>query len=365
MALKVGIVGCGKIADGHVEEIQKMPELARIVGVCDREPIMAEQIAMRYGLAYHTTDVDRLLAEQKPDVLHITTPPASHLPLARQAMDAGCHVYVEKPMTLSLADTKALVAHAEKTKKKVTIGYTYLFDPPALEMRALIREGVLGDIVHVESFYGYNLAGAYGSAILGDPNHWVLKLPGQLLHNNIDHLLNKLLEFIEADEPKIVAHGLVRRASRFGDIRDAMLDELRLLMHDGRTTAYGTFSSHARPAGHFARVYGTKNTAHVDYIARTVTLEASGSLPSAIGRLVPAFEMAARFARAGARNVGRFARSEFHFFSGLSYLIRAFYESILNDGPPPISTRDIVRISWMLDEIFRQLREAAREEVAR
>lgn len=358
MSLKIGIVGCGKIADGHVEEIQKLPELARVVGVCDREPIMAEQIAMRYGIGYHTSDVDRLLAEQKPDVLHITTPPASHLPLARQAIDAGCHVYVEKPMTLSLADTKALVEHAEKAKKKVTIGYTYLFDPPALEMRRLISEGLLGEIVHVESFYGYNLSGAYGAAILGDPNHWVLRLPGQLLHNNIDHLLNKVLEFVDEDEPSLVARGSVRRKTRFGDARDAMFDELRLLIDGARTTVYGTFSSHIRPAGHFARVYGTKNTAHVDYLARTVTLESSGSLPSAIGRLVPAFEMAAQFAKAGARNVGKFARSEFHFFSGLSYLIRAFYESILNDGPLPISTRDIIRVSAMLDEIFRQLRSA-------
>lgn len=359
MTLKIGIVGCGKIADGHVEEIQKMPALARVVGVCDREPIMAEQIAMRYGLDYHTHDVERLLSERRPDVLHITTPPGSHLALAKRAIDAGCHVYVEKPMTLSLADTRELVAHAEAAKKKITIGYTYLFDPPALEMRALIQEGALGEIVHVESFYGYNLAGAYGSAILADPDHWVLKLPGQLLHNNIDHLLNKVLEFVDEDEPSLTARGFVRRTTRFGDARDAMHDELRLLIDGARTTVYGTFSSHIRPAGHFARVYGTKNTAHVDYVARTVTLESSGSLPSAIGRLVPAFEMAARFARAGARNVGKFARSEFHFFSGLHYLIRAYYESILDDAPPPISARDIVRVSAMLDEIFRQLRATA------
>jgi predicted dehydrogenase len=363
MSLKVGIVGCGKIADGHVEEVQKVPELAHVVGVCDREPIMAEQLAMRYGLDYHTSDVERLLSERKPDVLHITTPPGSHLSLATRAIDAGCHVYVEKPITLSAAETKALVAQGEKSKKKLTVGYTYLFDPPALEMRALIREGVLGDIVHVESMYGYNLAGAYGAAILGDPDHWVLKLPGQLLHNNIDHLLNKTLEFLEDDEPTIVAMGSVRRSVRFGDTRDSMLDELRLMARDGRggVTVYGTFSSHIRPAGHFTRVYGTKNTCHVDYVARTVTLESSGSLPSAIGRLVPAFEMAAQYTKAGARNVGKFMRSEFHFFSGLGHLIRAFYTSIVEDGPPPIPHRDIVRVSVMLDEIFRQLQsEGAR-----
>src|SRR5213078_4418801 len=106
--LRVGIVGCGKIADGHVEEIQKMPERARVVAVCDLEILMAEQIALRYGIAAHYDSFEKLLVVEKPDVVHITTPPGSHLPLAKMAMDAGAHVYVEKPLTLNHADSKKL-----------------------------------------------------------------------------------------------------------------------------------------------------------------------------------------------------------------------------------------------------------------
>ncbi len=355
MSLRVGVVGCGKIADGHVEEIGKMPEVARVVGVCDIEPIMAEQIAMRYRLEYFTDDYEKLLGECRPDVVHITTPPASHLALATRALEAGAHVFVEKPLTLSHADSQKLVSCAEKAKRVLSIGYTYLFDPPALEMRELLQRGALGDVVHVETFFGYNLAGPFGAAILSDPAHWVHRLPGQLFHNNIDHLLNKAVEFVEEDAPKITALGQVRRSSRFGDARDRMLDELRLMVHGARTTVYGTFSSHIRPTSHYARVFGTRNTAHVDYIARTVTLETAAKLPSAIGRLVPPFEMAAQFANAGMRNATKFAKSEFHFFSGLNHLFRAFYGSILEGSPPPISYRDILRISAWMDDIFHQL----------
>ncbi len=357
MSLKVAIVGCGKIADGHVEEIAKMPDLARVVGVCDREPLMAEQLAARYGIARHTDDFAKLLLETKPDVVHITTPPGSHLPLALMAMQAGCHVYVEKPLTLAHPESLRLIEHAETSKKKITVGYTYLFDPPALDMRELLRSGEIGEVVHVESFFGYNLDGQFGKAILGDPDHWVLKLPGQLLHNNIDHLLNKAVEFLADDvaTPRVTAFGSVRRPARFGDARDTMIDELRLVIQGSRTTVYGTFSSHIRPAAHFVRVYGTKNTAHVDYTMRTVTLDVAPTLPSAIGRLVPAFEQGARFVKAGAKNVMRFGRSEFHFFSGLNYLFQAFYRSILDGTPPPIPYRDILRVSAMLDDIFQQL----------
>src|ERR1700679_2014101 len=168
MPLKIAIVGCGKIADGHIEEIQKMPATATVVAVADLELLMAEQIAVRYGIPAFYDDLDTLLSREKPDVVHITTPPGSHLALAIKGIDAGSHVYVEKPLTLDYAGSKRLVDHANRAGKQLTVGYSYLFDPPALAMRELMAQGALGDAVHVESFYGYNLGGPFGAAIMGD-----------------------------------------------------------------------------------------------------------------------------------------------------------------------------------------------------
>jgi predicted dehydrogenase len=367
MTLKVAIVGCGKIADGHVEEIKKMPERATVVAACDLELLMAEQLAVRYGIPRHYDDLDRLLAAERPDVVHITTPPGSHLPLATKAIDAGAHVYVEKPLTLSYPDSKRLVDHAVRAKKKLTIGYSYLFDPPALAMRDLVREGVLGEAVHVDTFYGYNLAGPFGAAILGDGSHWVHRLPGKLFHNNLDHLLYKLPEFMGDDGGddllsgvKISATGYLRRPERFGDARDDMLDELRFSIVTPKVSAFGTFSSHIKPTGHFARVYGTKNTLFVDYVMRSVTLDAQTKLPSAIGRLVPAFDQGLQYLREGGKNLARFIKSDFHYFSGLNRLFGMFYDSIVDDGDPPIPYRDILRIAAMMDEIFRQVPQDGR-----
>jgi predicted dehydrogenase len=358
MALKIAIVGCGKIADGHVEEILKMPEVARVVAVCDLEILMAEQVALRYGIPNFYDSFDRMIGSEKPDVVHITTPPQSHLSLAIAAIDAGCHVYVEKPFTLNAADAQKLITHAEQAGRKVTIGYSYLFEPPALAMHSLIEAGELGEIVHVEVFFGYNLAGPFGSAILGDAGHWVHRLPGKLIHNNIDHILYRITELMDDERPKVSAFASVRRQSRIGDSRDQMQDELRMVIEGARTTAYGTFSSHIRPPNYFVRVCGTKNTVHVDYANRTVTLQGGAGLPSAIGRLVPAFEQALKFATEGGKNVMRFAHSDFHFFFGLNQIISRFYKSINEGAPLPVSYRDILRISWMIDEVVRQMNGA-------
>jgi len=130
----------------------------------------------------------------------------------------------------------------------------------------------------------------------------------------------------------------------------------------GPVSVYGTFSSHIKPTGHFARVYGTKNTLHVDYLMRTVTLDAQSSLPSAIGRLAPAFTQGVQFLREGGKNLMRFAKSDFHYFSGMNRLFAMFYESIASGGPPPIPYRDILRIAAMMDEIFRQVPQQGRPQ---
>lgn len=354
MKLKVAIVGCGKIADGHVGELQKMSDVD-IVGVCDREVLMAEQLAMRFGIARFTDDFAELLASARPDVVHITTPPQSHVALARQAIDAGSHVYVEKPLALDHATATELVSHARTQGRRITVGHSFAFDPPALVMRKLIAEGVLGDPVHVESYFGYNLTGPFGATILGDPRHWVHALPGKLFHNNIDHMLNKITEFIVDERPEVSAHGWVQRPHLFGDTRDQMMDELRVVIRGKSVSGVGTFTSHVSPVSHFARVYGTRNIIHVDYNIRTVVVENGVRLPSAIGRLTPAFGRGWSYYKEGGRNIFRFARSRVQFFAGMNMLMRRFYASIRADADPPIATDDMLRMTALMDDIFTQL----------
>jgi len=101
-------------------------------------------------------------------VVHITTPPKSHLPLSRLALDAGCHIYVEKPLALNHGDAKALIDAVATAGRKMTIGYTYLFDPRRWKMRAAIESVCWARWFTWKSWFGYNLAGQFGSAILGD-----------------------------------------------------------------------------------------------------------------------------------------------------------------------------------------------------
>jgi predicted dehydrogenase len=349
--LRVAVVGCGKAAENHVAEIQKLAG-ASIVAVCDAEPLMAEQLAVRYGVRQHYSDMDALLDAERPDVVHIATPPESHLPLAVRAMDAGCHVFVEKPLTLCYADSRTLVAYATRCDRKLTIGYGYYFDPIARALRDAISRGALGEPVHIESFLGYSLAGQFGSAVLADGEHWVHRLPGKLIHNVIDHLLNKIAGFL-SDQATVHARAWQHAASRHR--ASSMPDELRLMFVDTSVSAFATFTAQAQPLAHFLNVYGTKNSARLDFETGTMTFGSSSVLPGPFGRLSRTFGQSSQYFRQGTGNVLRLVRSDYHALAGLNFLIDAFYESIRQDAPVPIAYEDILRVAAMTDAVFAQL----------
>ena len=118
--LKVAIIGCGKIADRHAEQIRLVAD-CEIVGVCDNEELMAKQLQERLGVPAYFTDVRDLLDKAKPDVAHITTPPQSHYPLGKICLEAGCNVYIEKPFTVELSQAEELIAIAEHRNLKATV----------------------------------------------------------------------------------------------------------------------------------------------------------------------------------------------------------------------------------------------------
>ena len=351
--LNIGIVGCGKIADGHIEEIQKLG-CARVLAVCDLEPLLAEQLAVRYSVPHRYTDFDCMLSEHRLDVIHVAAPPQSHLTLAQKAAEAGCHVFLEKPLALTSTDGQRLIECLQQAGRKMTINYWYNFESPALALKEFVSKGNLGDPIHIESYYGYDLAGGFGQALLSDDRHWVHQLPGKLFQNIIDHAINKITPFLPDEPVEIIA-----RAYRLRNLKDnrtdGVLDELRVMILAGGVSAYVTFSSHARPVGHFMRVYGTKNTVHIDFALRSMSVQEKQTVPSALGRLLPPFKSSWQSWRQAAKNVREFSGSRFQFFAGMNRLMSLFYDSILHDTPVPIPYTEILRVSQIMDEIFAQV----------
>lgn len=353
--LKVAIVGCGKIADAHAAQIRRLAG-CEIVGVCDREPLMAKQLYERFPVKRWFTDFTELLSQARPDVVHITTPPESHFNLARVCLEQGCHVYVEKPFTPDAKQAEHLLELAGERRLKLTVGHNEQFSHVARRMRALVKSGYLGGIPkHMESYHGYDLRDpSYARALLGDKQHWVRRLPGKLLQNLISHGIARIAEFLSSDVPQVIAYGFVSSTLK-GIGETEIIDELRVIISEEETTAYFTFSSQMRPSLHEFRVFGSKNGLVLDQDHDILLRLRGEKFKSYADKFIPPVLFAKQHLGNLFSNARLFLARDFHMDSGMKYLIEAFYHSIREGTPVPIPYREILLTARIMDLIFQQL----------
>jgi len=355
--LRVAAVGCGKAAENHVSQVVHIPDV-KLVAVCDREPLMAEQLAQRYSVPKCYADYAEMLQRERPDVVHITTPPQSHFDLTMIAFEHGCHVLVEKPMTCSHLETERLLTSAQAADRKLTVAWGYHFDPIARDMRKRIQSGALGEIVHLNSHFGYDLAGPFGQSVLADSDHWVRELPAKLIYNVADHIFNKIVEFLSG-EPALETHiwSSSNAPSGLG-----LPTEMRVLMRDGPRTATAIFSSSVRPVLHQFQVFGTRGTLSLDFASGILCAHQAPHLRGVIGSLMSGYSDAWRRLAYASKNAVGLSKGQFGHFAGLRFLFRSFYDSIRGDCPPPIPYPLILRVSTLIDRVLSQPRPAACQE---
>lgn len=354
--LRIAIVGCGKIADQHLHAMRRIPG-CEVVAACDHEILMAEQLAERFGVPACFTDMSEMLQAAAPDIVHITTPPRSHFPLAKQCLEAGCHVYLEKPFTVTAEEAEALIDLAQSRDRMITPGHNLQFTLEMLEMRRLVEGGFLGGSpVHVESHWTYSLADtSYVRPVLGNRNHWVRQLPGQLLQNIVSHGIAKLVEHLDGDTVEVIAcaHQSDELRSLGGD---EVMDELRVLLRDRNgTTAYFCFSTQIGPGLNQLRICGPGGMIVVDHASGTLQRHASKSYKSYLVYFFPPLRNSLQHFGNAWRNIVCFLRRRLYQDFGMKELIEQFYNGIRKGESPPIPYREIVLTARIMDGIFSQI----------
>ena len=318
---------------------------------------MARQLAERFGVSDCFSDVDKMLQAASPDVVHITTPPQSHFSLAKKCLESGSHVYLEKPFAITSREAESLVRLAEGRKLKITAGHNLQFTLEMLEMRRLVQEGFLGGKpVHLESHFSYSLDDVtYVGPLLGNRNHWVRRLPGQLFHNIVSHGIAKLAEFLDDDLIEVQAS-----AHQSPQLRDLggqeVLDELRVLLRDSTgTTAFFCFSTQFRPGLNELRICGPTNSLMVDNSSGSLIRQENRSCKSYLTYFVPPLVNAREHLRNACVNASNFLRRRLYQDAGMKELIERFYQSVRSGGPPPIPYREILLTARIMDEVFARI----------
>ena len=328
----------------------------KVVAVCDRELLMAEQLGERFGISACFSDLNEMLRAIAPDVVHITTPPQSHFVLATECLEAGADVYLEKPFAITAAEAEELIDLANRRGLKITVGHNYQFTLEMLKMRELVKRGALGGKPnHIESYWSYDLGDiSYVMPVLGNRSHWVRQLPGQLFHNIISHGIAKLAEFLDDDLIDIVATAH-QSAKIKGLGAEEVMDELRVMMRDkSGTTASFLFSTQVKGLNR-VRVHGPAGSLMADIITGSVIWKESRSYKSYLTYFIPPLKSGLAYLRNSAGNIVNFVGRRLYQDFGMTELIRRFYESVRMGGEPPIPYREIIQVARIMDEIFDQI----------
>jgi predicted dehydrogenase len=153
--LRIGLIGTGFMGKCHALAWTSVSgvyaDLPQIELAClaDADLDRARRQAKAFRFARATDDWRSLIADPSIDVVSVTTPNHLHAEMAVAALQAGKHLWCEKPMATTLADAERMLAAARASGKVAILGYNYIQNPAIRKIGALIREGAIGDITHL------------------------------------------------------------------------------------------------------------------------------------------------------------------------------------------------------------------------
>ena len=339
--MKAALIGAGQIAKQHLSCLKTLPGV-ELAAICDLSPAAAEATAERYGIRSWFTDYREMLERARPDVVHVTTPPTSHFGLAKDSLDAGAHVIVEKPATTTFEQLETLVRRAQNSGRHLVEDYNYVFNRAPQEILRRIESGEFGAVTHVEVLICLDIRGPDGFA---DPNspHPALALAGGAIADFLPHLASLAYLFV----------GAHRTAQTVWTKRKASVlpfDEFRAVLDAERGTAALGFSSNSQPDAFWLRVYGERMQATANLFETRLTFDGPRDVPKPLRPVVSGLEEGKRIRRAALVTLlGKFRGPGA--YEGLWELLARTYGALADGSALPVTARQVVQVNRMVEAL--------------
>jgi len=341
--VKSAVIGTGEISAEHLKFLATS-KATKLVGVCDLSRAAADYAAKTFGAEKSYTDYKQMLHEAEPDVVHVLTPPQSHVPLTTDCLDAGAHVICEKPITLGHDQFTSLWNHAKLKQKHLVEDHNYRFNQPILKIEKLIADGVLGDVMEVDIRMALDLrsGGRFADRNLPNPAH---KLPAGVIHDFITHLGYLTLRFFP-DPDKVSAAW-----TNHGGDDLFKYDDLDAILIAGNKHARIRFSCRTAPDCFAITVRGSRAEVQTDLFHPFMRL-----IRPRIGgeKLSPVVNQFANGLSLVGSSIGTFRNKLMQRspYEGLHTLLYQTYKALGNDDEPPVTFNDMDRASRLIDQML-------------
>ncbi|GAA6614487.1 Gfo/Idh/MocA family protein [Scytonema sp. NUACC26] len=342
---RAAVIGTGAISKEHLSFLAKS-EHAHLASVCDLSKAAASYAARRYGADSTYTDYQQMLREVKPDVVHILTPPHTHKQIARDCLQAGVHVFCEKPITPTYDEFKELWTLAQSCARWLIENQNYCFNEQILAIKDIVAEGSIGEIQEIEVRLALDIrsGGPFADENLPNPIH---KLPAGAVHDFITHLCSLVVRFLP-DFDRVSAawsnHG-------GGDL--FKYDDLDAIVIAGSKHARIRFSCHALPQCFYVTVRGAKGYVETDLFQpylRYVKPRGGKLISPLINHFVNGWELM----NASFRNFRRKIMQKTP-YEGVHRLLDKTYKALTDGNEPPISFEDMERTNRLVNALLMEV----------
>jgi len=191
--LKVAVVGAGFVAQRrHIPAFLRLKKYVSLGAVCDLNHELAKEAAKKFGIPNAYSNLSEMLSKEHPNIVDVCTPPGIHATVAVEAMEAGCHVLLEKPMASNLADCDKMIEAAKKNSVKLSIVHNQRFYPPFLKAEELVKNGAIGELTGMRI-----ISLTPREEYLVHEKHWIHKLPGGIIGETGPHVVYMSLAFVK------------------------------------------------------------------------------------------------------------------------------------------------------------------------
>jgi predicted dehydrogenase/nucleoside-diphosphate-sugar epimerase len=335
--LRVALIGAGKMGAHHARAIGTLSgSRARLVAVADPSAAARRAVVAAAPDVAEFDSLTAVLSAMVVDVVHVCTPPATHVSVARAALNAGCHVYVEKPFSETAADADEILRAAQALGRTVCAGHQLLFEQPARVAAQLAP--ALGRLVHAESYFSFR------TVRRAPGGRTPLRADLQLL-DILPHPVYLLLNFLHA------AGGSPATLSSL-ELGDA--GTVHALVRRGSVTGHLIVTLEGRPIESYLRLVGTNGSIHADFVRGTVQ-RLFGPGTSGIDKLLAPYRVASQMLTGTTAALGRRVLKRQRSYPGLAELFDAFYHSIQHGTPSPVSSESIRETVGLCEAIARRL----------
>jgi predicted dehydrogenase/nucleoside-diphosphate-sugar epimerase len=340
---RVGLVGAGYVSEFHIQALKRLPKV-RLVGITDIDEARARATAQRFGIASHPSL--KVMAAEGLDVVHVLTPPDSHVDVALEALSLGCHVLVEKPVATSVEDCERLAAESRSRNLRVCANHFLLGDPWIQRALNLAKAGAIGDVLTVDYLRSSNYPPYRGGPL---PPHY--REGGYQFRDLGVHALYLLREFLGGIQD-------VQADFRTSGLKDSdpniHLDEWRALVRCAKGTGGIQLSWNVKPLQHQLIIQGSRGTLRADLLAMYLTHRRHHRLPKPAERAVNALSESISSPAQLIWNAARFATGRLQPYQGLHNFVGAFYESLATNNVMPAGLEQAREVVYWTEQVARE-----------